>query len=88
MQTGFAGIKASATTISHGPAESSAKDSLCGFVSLVHQHTKITNSVTSANRSTSTLEITQTLTGKNGYNANNVTSGSTVTVRSKMASMT
>ena len=85
MQTDFAGIKVLATMTSHGLAENLVKASSCGYASPVHRHTKITNSVTSVNRSTSTLETMLILMDKNGSNVNNVTNGSTVVVKCKMA---
>ena len=87
MQTDFVGIKVLVTMTNPGLVGSLVKASLCGSVSHVHKHTKITNSVTSVNRSMLTLAIMQTSMVKNGSNVNNVTSGFTVHVKCKMASM-
>ena len=88
MQTDFVGIKVLATMTSRGPVGSLVKVSSCGSANLAHVHTKITNSATSANRSTSTLEIMLTLMAKNGFNVSNVTSGCTVAAKCKMVSLT
>ena len=74
-------------TISHGREGNSVKASSCGSVNPVRQHTKITNSVTSVNRSMLTLEIMLTLMDKNGFNASNVTNGFTAAVKSKMVTI-
>jgi hypothetical protein len=81
VQTDFAGTKVSATMTNRGLVENLVKGSSCGYANLAHTHTRITNSVTSANRYTSILAIMPILMVKNGFSANNVTSGFTATVK-------
>ena len=88
MQTDFVGIKVLATMTNLGLEGNLVKASLCGFANHVLKHTKITNSVTSVNRSMLTLEIMLILMVKNGCNVNNVINGFTVTVKFKMVILT
>lgn len=81
-------VKASETMTNHGQEENLEEVSSCGSASYVHAHIKIISSATSVNRSMLRLEITQTLMDKNGSSANNVTSGFTVAVKSKVVILT
>lgn len=84
MPTASVGSKALETTINHGPDESSAEDSSCGFAKAAHALTKTTNSATFADKSTSILATMPILMDKSGFSVSNATNGCTVAARSKM----